>query len=79
MEKLQRKMKSYRFNEYVDNCVTEISNNLKINKTLFYEMAVIEKMAKLDICSNEKQFLINYIDYIIKELETAKNRLKKGN
>ena len=72
-------MKSYRFNEYVDNCVLDISNKLNINKTLFYEMAVIEKMAKLDICSNEKQFLINYIDYIIKELEMAKNRIKKGN
>ena len=79
MEKLQRRMKSYRFNEYVDNCVLDISNKLNINKTLFYEMAVIEKMAKLDICSNEKQFLINYIDYIIKELEMAKNRIKKGN
>ena len=79
MEKLQRKMKSYRFNEYVDNCVANVSNNLKINKTLFYEMAVIEKMAKLDYSSNERQYLINYIDYAVKELEKAKNRLKKGN
>lgn len=78
MEKLQRRMKSYRFNEYVDNCVLDISNKLNISKTLFYEMAVIEKMAKLDICSNEKQYLINYIDYAIKELGKAQNKLKKG-
>lgn len=78
MEKMQRVMRSHRFNEYVDNCVKEVCDKLKITTTLFYEMSAIEKMAKLDILSNEKQFLINYIDYIIKGLEMAKNTIKKG-
>ena len=76
---MKKVKKTFRFNEYIDNCVKDASDKLKITSTLFYEIAVIEKLAKLDISSSETQFLINYIDNIIKNLEMAKNKLNKGN
>lgn len=78
MEKLQRKMKSHRISEYVDNCVNETCKQLNITNTLFYEIAVIEKMAKLSLLQDETTNLNKYINSIQKELKMAQERLKKG-
>lgn len=66
-------MRSFRFNNYVDKWLRETSKKMNTTETAFVEMAIIEKISRI-----EQQNIEN--DNLLKEYtKVAKNGLKIAN
>lgn len=66
-------MRSFRFNNYVDKWLRETAKKINTTETAFVEMAIIEKISRIEQRNAEN-------DYLLKEdIKVAKNGLKIAN
>lgn len=66
-------MRSFRFNNYVDKWLRETAKKINTTETAFVEMAIIEKISRIE------QRNIKNDDLVEKDIKVAKNGLKIAN
>jgi hypothetical protein len=66
-------MRSFRFNNYVDKWLRETAKKINTTKTAFVEMAIIEKISRIE------QRNIKNDNLVEKDIKVAKNGLKIAN
>lgn len=64
-------LRSYKINKLIDNELENICKRIKVSKTSFIEMALIEKMSKLRAYSVENYEINKVYDF-------TKNIVKRG-
>lgn len=66
-------MRSFRFNNYVDKWLRETSKKMNTTETAFVEMAIIEKISRIEQRNAEND------DLLKEDIKVAKNGLKIAN
>ena len=66
-------MRSFRFNNYVDKWLRETAKKINTTETAFVEMAIIEKISRIE------QRNIKNDNLVEKDIKVAKNNLKIAN
>lgn len=66
-------MRSFRFNNYIDKWLRETAKKINTTETAFVEMAIIEKISRIE------QRNIKNDNLVEKDIKVAKNGLKIAN